>query len=59
MTVPIGSYLADQFQPSWLAPELEGTHAQLEAVNDFFWRTRERTSRLIYLEAPPERREAA
>jgi hypothetical protein len=28
-------------------------------VNDFFWRTRERTSRLIYLDAPPSQREAA
>jgi tRNA-dihydrouridine synthase B len=39
--------------------QLQGTHAQLDAVNDFFWRTRERTSRLIYLDAAPEQREAA
>jgi len=32
--------------------QLESPQAQLEAVNDFFWRTRERHRRLVYLDAP-------
>lgn len=51
--------LADSAHFRHAMNQLESTHAQLEAVNDFFWRTRERTSRLIYLDAPPSQREAA
>ena len=38
---------------------LESTREQIEAVNDFFWRTAERNRRLIYLETPPGDRQAA
>jgi hypothetical protein len=38
---------------------LKDRSAQLEAVNDFFWRTRERSSRLIYLDADTPRLAAA
>ncbi|HRH81839.1 MAG TPA: tRNA dihydrouridine synthase DusB [Thiobacillaceae bacterium] len=38
---------------------LETTGEQLEAVNDFFWRTADRHRRLVYLENPPSDREAA
>ena len=51
--------LADSASFRHAMNQLQGTHAQLDAVNDFFWRTRERTSRLIYLDAAPEQREAA
>ncbi|MEW6678108.1 MAG: tRNA dihydrouridine synthase DusB [Pseudomonadota bacterium] len=32
--------------------QLQTTREQLEAVNDFFWRTRERSARLVYLDDP-------
>ena len=51
--------LADSASFRHAMNQLESTHAQLDAVNDFFWRTRERTSRLIYLDPALERREAA
>ncbi len=51
--------LADSASFRHAMNQLESTRAQLDAVNDFFWRTRERTSRLIYLDPAPERREAA
>jgi tRNA-dihydrouridine synthase B len=51
--------LADSASFRHAMNQLDSTRAQLDAVNDFFWRTRERTSRLIYLDAAPERREAA
>jgi len=57
--------LADSASFRHAMNQLEGTHAQLDAVNDFFWRTRERSSRLIYraepdfLDAAPGQRAAA
>jgi tRNA-dihydrouridine synthase B len=51
--------LADSASFRHAMNQLEGPHAQLDAVNDFFWRTRERSSRLIYLDAAPEQRAAA
>ena len=39
--------------------QLETTREQLDAVNDFFWRTRERHERLVYLDESPELRRAA
>ncbi|MEW5789557.1 MAG: tRNA dihydrouridine synthase DusB [Pseudomonadota bacterium] len=51
--------LADSASFRHAMNQLESPAAQLEAVNDFFWRTRERTSRLIYAEPAPDRREAA
>jgi tRNA-dihydrouridine synthase B len=46
--------LADSASFRHAMNQLEGTQAQLEAVNDFFWRARERSNRLIYLDAAPE-----
>ena len=43
--------LADSAQFRHGMNQLESPGEQLEAVNDFFWRTRERGSRLIYLDA--------
>jgi tRNA-dihydrouridine synthase B len=51
--------LADSAHFRHAMNQLESPGAQLEAVNDFFWRARERASRLIYLDIPPARREAA
>jgi tRNA-dihydrouridine synthase B len=51
--------LADSASFRHAMNQLEGPQAQLEAVNDFFWRTRERSSRLIYLDAASEMRAAA
>jgi tRNA-dihydrouridine synthase B len=51
--------LADSASFRHAMNQLEGPRAQLDAVNDFFWRTRERTSRLIYLDAAPDQRAAA
>jgi len=39
--------------------QLESTREQIDAVNDFFWRTRERHARLVYLDESPELRRAA
>ncbi len=38
---------------------LETSREQLEAVNDFFWRARERNQRLVYLDTPAADLEAA
>jgi tRNA-dihydrouridine synthase B len=51
--------LADSAHFRHAMNQLESPRAQLDAVNDFFWRTRERTSRLIYLDAAPDQRAAA
>jgi len=51
--------LADSASFRHAMNQLESPRAQLDAVNDYFWRTRERTSRLIYLDTVAERREAA
>jgi tRNA-dihydrouridine synthase B len=51
--------LADSASFRHAMNQLEGPRAQLDAVNDFFWRTRERTSRLIYLDTATEQRAAA
>jgi tRNA-dihydrouridine synthase B len=51
--------LADSASFRHAMNQLESPRAQLDAVNDFFWRTRERTSRLIYLDTVAEQREAA
>jgi len=51
--------LADSAHFRHAMNQLESPGAQIEAVNDFFWRARERASRLIYLDMPPARREAA
>jgi tRNA-dihydrouridine synthase B len=51
--------LADSASFRHAMNQLEGPHAQLDAVNDFFWRTRERSNRLIYLDAAPDQRVAA
>jgi tRNA-dihydrouridine synthase B len=39
--------------------KLESVREQLDAVNDFFWRTRERSERLVYLDPGTDQREAA
>jgi tRNA-dihydrouridine synthase B len=39
--------------------QLETTREQLDAVNDFFWRARDRDARLVYLESSADEREAA
>jgi tRNA-dihydrouridine synthase B len=51
--------LADSAQFRHAMNQLEGPQAQLEAVNDFFWRTRERSNRLVYLDADMPRLAAA
>jgi tRNA-dihydrouridine synthase B len=51
--------LADSASFRHAMNRLESTRAQLEAVNDFFWRARERGQRLIYLDAAPAERAAA
>ena len=51
--------LADSAHFRHAMNQLESTQAQLDAVNDFFWRTRERSSRLVYLDAAAEQRQAA
>jgi tRNA-dihydrouridine synthase B len=43
--------LADSAHFRHAMNQLETPGEQLEAVNDFFWRTRERGSRLVYLDA--------
>ena len=51
--------LADSAHFRHAMNQLESSRAQLDAVNDFFWRTRERGSRLLYLDAAAEQRQAA
>lgn len=51
--------LADSASFRHAMNQLESPRAQLDAVNDFFWRARERASRLIYLDTDAEQREAA
>ena len=51
--------LADSAHFRHAMNQLETTRAQLDAVNDFFWRTRERSSRLVYLDTAPAQRQAA
>ena len=43
--------LADSAQFRHAMNQLETPGEQMEAVNDFFWRTRERSSRLVYQDA--------
>jgi tRNA-dihydrouridine synthase B len=51
--------LADSASFRHAMNQLESTREQLDAVNDFFWRARERSSRLVYLDAERGVREAA
>ena len=51
--------LADSASFRHAMNQLESTADQLDAVNDFFWRTRERGDRLVYLDTSAEERAAA
>ena len=51
--------LADSASFRHAMNRLENTAEQLDAVNDFFWRARGRSDRLVYLEASVGEREAA